>query len=126
MARTHGEAGGRTARPAVPDTIPSRVTYTRPMPMILALVFQFAASSPYATTERDQWDLMGKTVTIHRDRYGVPHIHGPTDASVVFGLMYAQAEDNFWQLEEDYLDKLGRASEVYGSSRLGADLMVHL
>jgi len=52
----------------------------------------FAQSSPA--------DL-AHSVTIHRDTYGVPHIYGSTDASVVFGLMYAQAEDNFWQLEDD-------------------------
>jgi acyl-homoserine lactone acylase PvdQ len=37
-------------------------------------------------------------VTIYRDEWGVPHIYGPTDASVVFGAAYAQAEDNWWQV----------------------------
>jgi hypothetical protein len=60
--------------------------------MILALAFQLAASSPYSAAERDQWDRVAKTVTIHRDKYGVPHVYGRTDASVVFGVMYAQAE----------------------------------
>ncbi|MBL8234110.1 MAG: penicillin acylase family protein, partial [Bryobacterales bacterium] len=40
---------------------------------------------------------------ILRDEYGVPHIYGKADADVVFGLAYAMAEDNFWQLEEDYI-----------------------
>jgi acyl-homoserine lactone acylase PvdQ len=52
----------------------------------------------------------------------VPHIYGPTDAAVVFGLMYAQAEDNFWQLEEDYIRALGRAAEVHGERQLQNDL----
>ena len=51
---------------------------------------------------------LSKSVTIYRDTYGVPHIYGKTDAAAVFGLMYAQAEDNFWQLEEDYI-QIGRA-----------------
>ena len=38
-------------------------------------------------------------ITIARDSFGVPHIYGRSDGSVRFGLMYAQAEDNFWQLE---------------------------
>jgi acyl-homoserine lactone acylase PvdQ len=38
---------------------------------------------------------MAKRVTIHRDTYGVPHVYAPTDASVVFGLMYAQADATF-------------------------------
>ncbi|HEX8288431.1 MAG TPA: penicillin acylase family protein [Pyrinomonadaceae bacterium] len=69
---------------------------------------------------------LARSVTIYRDYYGVPHIYGNSDASVVFGLMYAQAEDNFWQLEEDHINKLGRASEIYGESRLTADLMARL
>ena len=44
---------------------------------------------------------------------------GPTDASVVFGFVYAQAEDNFPQIEENYIRALGRASEVYGESTAG-------
>ena len=65
-----------------------------------------------------------KSVTIYRDNYGVPHIYGPTDASCVFGFIYAQAEDNFWQIEDNYLRALGRASEVYGEKTLHDDLIV--
>src|SRR5437667_2411746 len=66
---------------------------------------------------------LAKSVTIYRDTYGVPHIYGKTDASVVFGLMYAQAEDNFWQVEEDYIRALGRAAEV-DARLLGGDILV--
>jgi penicillin amidase len=64
------------------------------------------------------------TVTIYRDTYGVPHIYGRTDADAAFGLMYAQAEDNFWQLEEGYIRALGRLAEVDGPRGLGNDIMV--
>ncbi len=67
---------------------------------------------------------MASSVTIIRDTYGVPHIYGPTDASVVFGMMYAQAEDNFWQIEEDYIRVLGRSAELYGSSQAGRDAVI--
>src|SRR5262245_46620050 len=67
---------------------------------------------------------LAQSVTIYRDTYGVPHIYGATDASVVFGLMYAQAEDNFWQLEDDYIVALGRSAEVYGSGVLGRDVVI--
>src|SRR5262249_35793229 len=66
---------------------------------------------------------IARTVTIYRDAYGVPHIYAPTDAACVFGLMYAQAEDNFWQLEDDYIRALGRAAEVYGERMLAGDVM---
>ncbi len=65
----------------------------------------------------------GSTVTVYRDQYGVPHVWGPTDASVVFGFVYAQAEDNFWGIEDNYIRALGRAAEVYGASEVTQDLV---
>ncbi len=62
--------------------------------------------------------------TIHRDRFGVPHVTAATDAGCVFGYAYAQAEDNFWQIEENYLRALGRAAEVHGEKLLAEDLIV--
>lgn len=66
---------------------------------------------------------MARRVVIHRDEWGVPHIYGPSDASVVFGLAYAQAEDNFWQLEDDLIRALGRGAEVYGEEALADDIV---
>ena len=60
-------------------------------------------------------------VQIRRDAWGVPHIVGPTDASVVFGFLYAQAEDNFWQVEDTIIQALGRQAEVVGERALGSD-----
>jgi acyl-homoserine-lactone acylase len=68
---------------------------------------------------------LAKTVTIHRDTFGVPHVYGPTDASCVFGFIYAQAEDYFWQIEDSYIRSLGRAAEVYGEKSLPDDLVNH-
>ena len=66
---------------------------------------------------------LAATVTIRRDAYGVPHVESPTDAGCVFGFLYAQAEDYFWQIEDSYLRALGRAAEVYGEGELPADLV---
>lgn len=66
-------------------------------------------------------DDLARSVTIYRDTYGVPHIYGPTDASVVFGFAYAQAEDNFPLLEETVIRSIGRAAEVHGEERLRDD-----
>ncbi len=60
-------------------------------------------------------------VTVYRDEWGVPHIYGPTDASVVYGFVTAQAEDNFWQVEDSLIQSIGRYAEVNGESALGAD-----
>lgn len=69
---------------------------------------------------------MAKQVTIYRDEFGVPHVDGPTDASVIFGYAYAQAEDYFWQIEDTYLQCLGRYSETVGEAGLDWDLLNHL
>jgi penicillin amidase len=66
-------------------------------------------------------DSLARTVTIYRDTYGVPHVFGRTDASTVFGFAYAQAEDNFWRVEENFINALGRASELYGEKSLDED-----
>ena len=60
-------------------------------------------------------------VTIYRDKFGVPHIFGKTDAAAIFGLMYAQCEDNFWQLEQDLLRSIGRAAESSGEKGVAND-----
>jgi len=64
-------------------------------------------------------------VTIHRDEWGVPHIEGPTDASVSFGFAYAQAQDYFWQVEDTYVAGIGRYAELYGNAGLDKDLLNH-
>ncbi|HMB28546.1 MAG TPA: penicillin acylase family protein, partial [Blastocatellia bacterium] len=67
-------------------------------------------------------EKLARSVTIYRDNFGVPHVFGKTDASVIFGLMYAQCEDNFWQLETDLIRSTGRAAEIEGETWLAADL----
>ena len=76
------------------------------------------------TKDGGDWNAVARSVTIHRDSWGVPHIYGPTDASVVFGHLYAQAEDNFWQIEENFILATGRAAEVHGEEALPGDLLV--
>ena len=68
---------------------------------------------------------LANSVTIYRDAYGVPHVFGRTDAGAVFGFAYAQAEDNFWRIEENFILALGRASELYGEKTLDEDRLNH-
>jgi acyl-homoserine-lactone acylase len=65
-------------------------------------------------------------VTIIRDDFGVPHIYAPTDAEAVFGLLYAQAEDDFPRVERNYIWAIGRLAEVEGESALYSDLRARL
>ena len=73
-----------------------------------------------------RWEKQAKDVTIIRDNYGVPHIYGKTDADAVFGLLYAQCEDDFQRVEMNYIEKLGRLAEVKGESELYDDLLIRM
>ena len=68
---------------------------------------------------------LASSVTIYRDTYGVPHVFGRTDASTMFGFAYAQAEDNFWRVEENFIAALGRGAEVHGEEALNEDRRNH-
>jgi acyl-homoserine-lactone acylase len=68
-------------------------------------------------------ERLARSVTILRDEWGVPTVSGPTDAAVAFGLAWAQAEDNYWQIEEDYIHATGRAAHYYGERYVAADLV---
>lgn len=87
-------------------------------PLILLLLTHLTHANPY--------EAQAKRVTIHRDQWGIPHIYGKTDADAVFGLMYAQCEDDFARVELNYIEKLGRMSEVKGEKELAYDLYIKL
>jgi acyl-homoserine-lactone acylase len=72
------------------------------------------------------WEARAANVTIIRDDWGVPHIYAPTDADAVFGLMYAQAEDDFPRIEENFLNSQGRLAEAEGESAIWRDLRMKL
>ena len=69
-----------------------------------------------------RWRQHAQNVTIVRDNWGIPHIHGKTDADAVFGMIYAQAEDDFNRVETNYLNSLGRLAEAEGESKIWQDL----
>ncbi|MCU0684744.1 MAG: penicillin acylase family protein [Polyangiaceae bacterium] len=65
-------------------------------------------------------------MTIARDDWGIPHVRGQTDADAVFGLVYAQAEDDFDRIETNYLNAMGRLSEAEGDRAIYRDLRMKL
>jgi acyl-homoserine-lactone acylase len=73
-----------------------------------------------------RWEQQARNVRIVRDDWGIPHIHGKTDADAVFGLVYAQAEDDFNRVETNYLNAMGRLAEAEGDSVLYRDLRMKL
>ncbi len=90
--------------------------------LIVLLPLQSCAQS-FSKQEISRWEKQAQQVTIIRDNFGVPNIYGKTDADAVFGLMYAQCEDDFKRVEANYIDKLGRLSETQGEKELAWDLL---
>ena len=83
-----------------------------------------APSPPNADLVR--WRAEAARVTITRDIWGIPHVRGRTDADAVFGLMYAQGEDDFARVEANYLTALGRTAEADGEDAIWSDLRQRL
>ncbi len=76
--------------------------------------------------EINKWQQQATQVKIIRDNWGIPHVYGKTDADAVFGLMYAQCEDDFKRVEMNYIEKLGRLAEVNGEEDIYNDLYLRL
>ncbi len=95
--------------------------------ILLFIVFPFQLfAQPFSKTEIFKWQQQSKNVSIIRDNWGIPHVYGKTDADAVFGLLYAQCEDDFKRVEMNYIEKLGRKAEVFGETELYNDLYLKL
>src|SRR5215218_7168027 len=81
-----------------------------------------AASETASNPDADRWSQQPKNVTITRDDWGIAHIHGKTDADAVFGLVYAQAEDDFNRVEMNFINSQGRLAETAGEPEIYRDL----
>jgi acyl-homoserine lactone acylase PvdQ len=91
--------------------------------LFLLPISMFAQLSPSEMTRALHH---ASNVTIIRDNWGIPHIYGKSDADAVFGLLYAQCEDDFKRVEMNYIEKLGRLAEVDGEKEVFNDLLVRL
>ncbi len=76
--------------------------------------------------EEAKWERQAKNVSIVRDDWGIAHITGKTDADAVFGMIYAQAEDDFNRVETNYLNAMGRLAEAEGESAVWRDLRMKI
>src|SRR4051794_36090249 len=73
-----------------------------------------------------RWNRTAAGITITRDDWGIAHVRGKTDADVVFGMEYAQAEDDFNRVETNYINAMGRLAEAEGASAVWRDLRMKL
>jgi acyl-homoserine-lactone acylase len=86
----------------------------------------FLPAQERGNAEAARWEQEARNTTIVRDDWGIAHIYGKTDADAVFGMVYAQAEDDFNRIETNYIDAMGRLSEAEGESRIYLDLRMKL
>ena len=92
--------------------------------LLLLVPILSAQAGPAQDVSR--WEQQARNVTITRDDWGIPHIVGKTDADAVFGMIYAQAEDDFNRIETNYLNAMGRLAEAEGEAEIFRDLRMKL
>src|SRR3954471_8014753 len=82
----------------------------------------------HAAADKDvaAWEKQAQNITIIRDTWGIPHVYGKTDADAVFGVVYAQAEDDFNRVETNFINSMGRLSEAEGEAEIWRDLRMKL
>lgn len=98
------------------------------MKKILLVLFIFLAACRQSelSAEQARWEAFSRDITIIRDDYGVPHVYGRTDADAVFGLLFAQCEDDFNRVEQNYIWATGRLAEIAGTEALYSDLRAQM
>jgi len=93
---------------------------------LLIITARPAHAQNFTAAEISRYESEARDAQIIRDKWGIPHIYGNTDAACVFGLMYAQCEEDFSRVEKNFLEMLGRQAEAYGESYLSTDIMMRL
>ena len=88
-------------------------------------LFLFLSACKDENVESIDPTVLAQEVTIYRDIHGVPHVFGKTDAATMFGYAYARSQDDFEQLEKQFIQMTGRKSEVYGETGFAHDYTVH-
>jgi len=99
------------------------------VPLLSTLLAVTLIQSPPPSPHSDElarWQRHAHAVRITRDDWGIAHVHGTTDADAVFGMIYAQAEDDFGRIERNYLVNTGRLAEAEGENALWQDLRQRL
>ena len=92
----------------------------------VAVTFAFVPHASAQNRELQRWDQQAREVSIIRDDWGIAHVSGKTDADAVFGMIYAQAEDDFNRVETNYLNAMGRLAEAEGESAVWRDLRMKI
>src|SRR6187551_3992375 len=104
---------------------------TNKWPAIAAIILSLAVATAVRAQEPSasdiaRWESQAKNITIIRDNWGIAHVYGKSDADAVFGMEFAQAEDDFNRIETNYIVALGRQAESEGDTAIWRDLRARL
>jgi len=94
--------------------------------LAFVLAFSFTTYSFAQNQDLKRWEQQARNVTITRDTWGIAHVHGKTDADAVFGMIYAQAEDDFNRVETNFINSQGRLAEAEGEPAIWRDLRMKM
>lgn len=106
--------------------MPVRLRSLAALPFLCLLHSFIPSASAHSASELQRWQAQAQRVSIARDQWGIPHVTGKSDADAVFGMLYAQAEDDFKRVEMNYINALGRLAEVEGEAEIWRDLRMKL
>ncbi len=107
--------------------ISANFRYVRFINLLLLAIFLLWTPAVYGASRTEaRWERQAKNVSIVRDNWGIAHVTGKTDADAVFGMIYAQAEDDFNRVETNYLNAMGRLAEAEGESAVWRDLRMKI
>lgn len=108
------------AHHVIKNSLPSKLLF-----IVVTASPCFAYQAP-SGSDVARWEREAHDVTIVRDDWGIAHVYGNTDADAVFGMTYAQAEDDFNRVETNYINAMGRLAEAEGESKIYQDLRMKL
>ena len=94
--------------------------------LILAAACSSCTLQGAADNDAAAWERQAQNITIVRDTWGIAHVYGRTDADAVFGVVYAQAEDDFNRVETNFLNSMGRLAEAEGEGEIYRDLRMKI
>lgn len=103
-----------------------KVALMKKVVLILAIASFSFCTRAQQNPDLARWQREARNVTIIRDNWGIAHVYGKTDADAVFGMEFAQAEDDFNRVETNYINALGLLAETEGESQIYRDLRMKL
>jgi len=93
---------------------------------VVTFAFAFAPQAFAQSEDLQRWEQQARNVRVVRDDWGIAHVSGKTDADAVFGMIYAQAEDDFNRVETNFINSMGRLAEAEGVAAVWRDLRMKL